>query len=111
MQEIVQNIYTSGSEIMDNHVSEFEIEFERLQSKIDNLKSQNDLLCLTLDESKAMTDRLTVLIGKYESNVTALQLAVNYSDQAMEVYDTLVNLVESEMAILATKSWKPEGKV
>ncbi|XP_063437691.1 colorectal mutant cancer protein-like isoform X2 [Mytilus trossulus] len=110
MQEIVQNIYTSGSEIMDNHVSEFEIEFERLQSKIDNLKSQNDLLCLTLDESKAMTDRLTVLIGKYESNVTALQLAVNYSDQAMEVYDTLVNLVESEMAILATKSWKPEGE-
>ncbi|XP_052084753.1 colorectal mutant cancer protein-like isoform X2 [Mytilus californianus] len=110
MQEIVQNIYTSGSEVMDNHVSEFEIEFERLQSKIDNLKSQNDLLCLTLDESKAMTDRLTVLIGKYESNVTALQLAVNYSDQAMEVYDTLVNLVESEMAILATKSWKPEGE-
>ncbi|XP_076081451.1 colorectal mutant cancer protein-like isoform X4 [Mytilus galloprovincialis] len=110
MQEIVQNIYTSGSELMDNHVSEFEIEFERLQSKIDNLKSQNDLLCLTLDESKAMTDRLTVLIGKYESNVTALQLAVNYSDQAMEVYDTLVNLVESEMAILATKSWKPEGE-
>ncbi|CAC5416920.1 Colorectal mutant cancer protein [Mytilus coruscus] len=110
MQEIVQNIYTSGSEMMDNHVSEFEIEFERLQSKIDNLKSQNDLLCLTLDESKAMTDRLTVLIGKYESNVTALQLAVNYSDQAMEVYDTLVNLVESEMAILATKSWKHEGE-
>ena len=106
MQEIVQNIYTSGSDIKDNHVNEFEIEFERLQSKIDNLKSQNDLLCLTLDESKAMTDHLTVLIGKYESNATALQLAVNYSDQALEVYDILLTLVESEMSILATKCGK-----
>lgn len=106
MQEIVQNIYTSGSDIKDNHVNEFEIEFERLQSKIDNLKSQNDLLCLTLDESKAMTDHLTVLIGKYESNVTALQLAVNYSDQALEVYDILLTLVESEMSILTTKCGK-----
>jgi ribosomal protein L7/L12 len=106
MQEIVQNIYTSGSDIKDNHVNEFEIEFERLQSKIDNLKSQNDLLCLTLDESKAMTDHLTVLIGKYESNATALQLAVNYSDQALEVYDILLTLVESEMSILTTKCWK-----
>ena len=106
MQEIVQNIYTSGSDIKDNHVNEFEIEFERLQSKIDNLKSQNDLLCLTLDESKAMTDHLTVLIGKYESNATALQLAVNYSDQALEVYDILLTLVESEMSILTTKCGK-----
>jgi hypothetical protein len=39
-------------------------------------------------------------------NATALQLAVNYSDQALEVYDILLTLVESEMSILATKCGK-----
>ncbi|KAK3093091.1 hypothetical protein FSP39_010966 [Pinctada imbricata] len=104
MQEIVQTIYTSGSEMTDSKVQEFEIEFERLQSKIDNLKSQNDLLALTLEESKSQSDRLSVLIGKYESNNTALQLAVNYSDQAIEAYDVLLALIESELGLVLTNS-------
>ncbi|XP_021379486.1 colorectal mutant cancer protein-like isoform X2 [Mizuhopecten yessoensis] len=100
MQEILQTLYKCGNEMSDNKLNEFELEFERLQSKIDNLKSQNDLLLLTLEESKSMTDRLTVLMGKYESNHTALQLAVGYSDQTMEAYDVLLGLVESELAVV-----------
>ena len=104
MQEIVQTIYTSGSDMTDSKVQEFEIEFERLHSKIDNLKSQNDLLGLTLEESKSQSDRLSVLIGKYESNNTALQLAVNYSDQAIEAYDVLLALLESELGVVLANS-------
>ncbi|XP_060069390.1 colorectal mutant cancer protein-like [Ylistrum balloti] len=100
MQEILQTLYKCGNEMSDNKLNEFELEFERLQSKIDNLKSQNDLLLLTLEESKSMTDRLTVLMGKYESNHTALQLALGYSDQTMEAYDVLLGLVESELAVV-----------
>ena len=65
MQEILHSVYTSSSDINDTKLKEFELEFERLQAKIDNLKSQNDVLSLTLEESKAMTDRLSVLMGKY----------------------------------------------
>ena len=50
---------------------------ERLQSKIDNLRSQNELLALALEESKGHCDRMSVLVGKYESNQTALHLAVS----------------------------------
>ena len=100
MQEIVQAVYRCGSEISDSKVKEFEIEFERLQSKIDHLKAQNDLLTATLDESKANCDRMTVLMGKYESNSTAHQLAVNISDQALEAYELLCLLLDCELKIL-----------
>lgn len=99
MQEIVQTVYKCGNEISENKIREFEIEFERLTSKIDHWKSQYDLLSLNLEESKAHTDRLSVLIGKYESNNTALQLAINYSDQAIEAYELLCALLESELGV------------
>ena len=100
VQEISQTLYQSGNEVSENKIREFEIEFERLTSKIDHLKSQNDLLTLTLEESKGHCDRLTVLMGKYESNNTALQLAMNYSEQVLEAYEVLVNLLESEKGML-----------
>ncbi|KAL5019871.1 hypothetical protein ScPMuIL_002763 [Solemya velum] len=100
IQEVVQTLYKCGNDMTDGKVKEFEIEFERFQSKIDHAKSQNDLLMLTLEESKASADRLTVLIGKYESNNTALNLALNYSDQALEAFDVLVALMESELEVM-----------
>ncbi|XP_036370927.1 colorectal mutant cancer protein isoform X3 [Octopus sinensis] len=96
MQEIVQTVYKCGNEISESKIREFEIEFERLNSKIDHWKSQYGLLALNLEESKTLTDRLSVLIGKYESNNTALQLAINYSDQAIEACEVLCAVMESE---------------
>ncbi|EFN76277.1 Colorectal mutant cancer protein [Harpegnathos saltator] len=43
--------------------------------------------------------RLSLLVGKYESNATALRLALSYSDRAIEAYDVLVALLESEIAL------------
>ena len=48
---------------------------ERLSSRIEHLKSQNEVLTLTLTESKNHCDNLTVLIGKYESNHTGYSLS------------------------------------
>ncbi|XP_035209833.1 colorectal mutant cancer protein-like isoform X2 [Stegodyphus dumicola] len=95
-QEIFQTLFSTGSPVPENKIKEFEVEMERLNSRIEHLKSQNDLLNLTLDESKGQCDRLSVLIGKYESNNTALQLALSYSDQAIESFEVLLALLESE---------------
>ena len=103
IQEIAQSANKHGTDVSEPRIREFEIEVERLQSKIDHLKSQNDLTCLSLGESKAHCDRLTVLIGKYESNNTAMQLALNYCDQALEAYQVLVSLLDSENSLLLTK--------
>lgn len=99
MQEIVHNMDKSDASL-DSKVTEFEIELERLHSQIDNLKSQIDVNNLTLDESKAQCDRLTVLIGKYESNNTALQIVLNYADQCIEAYEILCALLESEQGVV-----------
>lgn len=49
-----------------------------LHSRIEHLKSQNDLLTITLEECKNNAERMSMLVGKYESNATALRLALQY---------------------------------
>ena len=71
-----------------------------LQSKIEHLRAQNDVLCLTLEESKGLCARLTVLLGKHESNSTALSLAGCASDAALEVADILNALTRAQLASL-----------
>ena len=71
-----------------------------MQSKIEHLRAQNDVLCLTLEESKGLCTRLTVLLGKHESNSTALALAGTSSDTALEVADTLIALSRAQLATL-----------
>ncbi|XP_066598790.1 colorectal mutant cancer protein isoform X2 [Prorops nasuta] len=78
---------------------QFEVETERLNSRLEHARANNAVLALTLHESKAQCDRLSLLVGKYESNATALRLALSYSDRAIEAYDVLVALLESEIAL------------
>ena len=84
------------SAVLESKLHEFEIEMERLSSRIEHLKSQNEVLTLTLTESKNHCDNLTVLIGKYESNHTAQQLVISYLDQIIEVFEVLLNLNEAQ---------------
>ncbi|CAL1548279.1 unnamed protein product [Lymnaea stagnalis] len=89
-----------GAHLGEAVVKEFEVELERRQAKIDHLKAQNDVLTATLEESKSHAERLSVLIGKYESNNTALQLAAVFSDHCMEAQDVLTALLDTEMGVL-----------
>ncbi|XP_071788109.1 colorectal mutant cancer protein-like isoform X3 [Asterias amurensis] len=100
VQEILQAMSSHGLSIPENKARDIEVEMERLNSKIEHLRSQNDLLQLSLEESKCSADRLTMLVGKYESNNTALQLAVNYCDQTVEAYEVLLMLCETEQQVV-----------
>ncbi|CAL8130708.1 unnamed protein product [Orchesella dallaii] len=101
LREMQHSLSQNGvSPLNEEKLREFEIETERLSSKIEHLRSQNDVLTLNLEDAKGNADRLTVLMGKYESNNVALQLAVGYSDHTIEAYDILVALLESELGQL-----------
>ncbi len=50
-----------------------------------SLSFQNDILSLTLSESKCACEDLTVAIGRYESNHTAHQLAAQCTDQLVSI--------------------------
>lgn len=43
--------------------------------------------------------RLALLCGKYESNAIALRVALGISDRAIEAYDVLLALLETEIAL------------
>ncbi|GFO30024.1 hypothetical protein PoB_005652900 [Plakobranchus ocellatus] len=88
------------SEINVAMVAEFEVELERRQARSDHLKAQNDVLAATLEESRSYAERLSVLMGKYESNNTALQLASAFSDHCLEAQDVLIALMDTEMGVL-----------
>ncbi|XP_063231776.1 colorectal mutant cancer protein isoform X2 [Bacillus rossius redtenbacheri] len=79
---------------------QYEAEAERLAARLEHARAQNTVLALTLEEAKTQADRLSLLVGKYESNATALRLALGYSDRAIEAYDVLVALLESELGLL-----------
>ena len=82
------------SALLESKLQEFEIEMERLSSRIEHLKSQNEVLNLTLTESKNHCDNLTVLVGKYESNHTAQGLVISHLDHIVESYEALIALVQ-----------------
>ncbi|XP_063979166.1 colorectal mutant cancer protein isoform X1 [Diachasmimorpha longicaudata] len=83
---------------------QFEVETERLNSRLEHARANNAVLALTLHESKAQCDRLSLLVGKYESNATALRLALSFSDRAIEAYDVLVALLETEIALSSDRN-------
>ena len=75
---------------------EMDLELERLTSRMSHLKLQNDLLQLCLEESKGNAERLSVLVSKYEGSNTALQLALQNTDQLNKAYEIMLQLQESE---------------
>ena len=82
--------------LMESKLQEFEIEMERLCSRMEHLKSQNEVLNLSLEESKTHCDNMSILMGKYESNLIATSLVNGYSDHIINCHDTLLKLLEAD---------------
>ncbi|KAF2356534.1 Usher syndrome type-1C protein-binding protein 1 PDZ domain, partial [Trinorchestia longiramus] len=109
-QELFYALATAGGTLVPHErLKEYEVEVERLNAKLDHLKAQNDVLSITLNESKAHCDHLSILMGKYESNSSALQLTVSTLDMTVESLEVLVALLESELGLLLATYRASEG--
>ena len=109
-QELFYALATAGGTLMPHErLKEYEMEVERLNAKIDHLKAQNDVLSITLSESKSHCDHLSILMGKYESNSSALQLTATTLDMTVEALEVLVALLESELGLLLATYRATEG--
>ena len=64
-----------------NKDREYELQMAKAHSQIDHLRSQNDVLELTLDDAKSTSEKLSIHLARQESNGTAMQLALAYADQ------------------------------
>ena len=52
-----------------------ELELAKAQSQVDHLKSQNEVLELTMEDAKTTNEKFSINLARHESNATALQLA------------------------------------
>ncbi|XP_065215987.1 colorectal mutant cancer protein-like isoform X2 [Planococcus citri] len=73
-----------------------EIEAERLHSKLEHLRAQNNTLQITLHDSKENCERMYLLLGKYESNAIALKSYADTCDEIINHYDQLVALLHRQ---------------
>ena len=92
-QEVYKAMFTYCDTQADKKLKEYELEIEMLTSRFDHIQAQNNVISLSLEESRSNADRMSVLMGKYESNCTALQLALSFSDRVMETYEVLLSLI------------------
>ncbi|XP_050522830.1 colorectal mutant cancer protein [Daktulosphaira vitifoliae] len=65
---------------------------EQLQARLDYVRSQMAVLELMFEQSATQTDKLYLLLGKYESNMIALKLEVNIGEEIMNCYSTLLSI-------------------
>ena len=102
---LLQTLVTYGSveqvlcTLVEHFVNEVEekehegtMNVQRVDSRLAHMQSQNDLLQLSLDESKQNADRLSLLCGKYESNSCAWSLALQNTEQLIETYEVMLQL-------------------
>lgn len=75
-------------------------ELQRMHRRLEHLRIQNNVLAISLADSKADCEHLYLLCGKYESNAIALNQALNCSDRTIEAYDVMLALLESKLGIL-----------
>lgn len=75
-------------------------EVQRMHRRLEHIRIQNNVLAISLADSKAHCEHLYLLCGKYESNAIALNQALNCSDRTIEAYDVMLALLESKLGIL-----------
>ncbi|KAM4709287.1 harmonin-binding protein USHBP1 [Discoglossus pictus] len=93
-------IQTSKPDAPDAKSSSMETEIERLRGHLDHMKRLNDRLCVTLEECKTDSEKLSMKLGKLESTCTAVRLALQSSERCLKTYSVLLALVEAKEEIL-----------
>ncbi|XP_060870656.1 uncharacterized protein LOC132945054 [Metopolophium dirhodum] len=67
---------------------------EQLQTRLDHVRSQMAVLELMFEQSAAQTDKLYLILGKYESNMIALKLEVETGEEIMNCYSSLLSIYD-----------------
>ncbi|XP_062888351.1 colorectal mutant cancer protein-like [Mobula hypostoma] len=106
VQEFSRFLLTHKSNVVGVRIQGSEMEVDQLKNSIGEWKERNNLLSRVLQECKGDCERLSMLLGKHESNSTALNLALQYSEDCIEAYGKL--LVKAETVGRQPDAGEPE---
>ncbi|KAL8177586.1 UNVERIFIED_CONTAM: hypothetical protein K2H54_013775, partial [Gekko kuhli] len=85
-----------GPQPMETRAKDTEAQIQQLHGFVEKLKCLNQLLSATLQDCKSDSERLSMLLGRRESDTTALHLAVQYSERCLEAYEVLWSLTAAQ---------------
>lgn len=111
VRDVIKTLFSHGSAQVEKQIKERELQLERQNTKVEHLKSQIDVMALTLAESKGYADKLSMLVGQYDAGNSALNLALRYTEMALEVSEVLNLLSDSEQNVLLANCNKSESKL
>ncbi|KAM5308954.1 harmonin-binding protein USHBP1 isoform 1-T1 [Glossophaga mutica] len=81
-----------------------EAQMEQLRGSIEKLKCFNRLLSAVLQGYKGQCEGLSMQLGRWEAEATALHLALQYSERCEEVFEVLLTLREADSGAEVPKS-------
>ncbi|XP_036884737.1 Usher syndrome type-1C protein-binding protein 1 isoform X5 [Sturnira hondurensis] len=81
-----------------------EAQMEQLRGSIEKLKCFNRLLSAVLQGYKGQCEGLSMQLGRWEAEATALRLALQYSERCEEVFEVLLTLREADSGAEIPKS-------
>lgn len=102
LRDVFHVLHAHWTQQSGDQIHEYQIEVERLRTKLEHIRAQNNVVALSMEESKSNSEQLSLLIGKYESQCTALQVELELCDRTIDSYEALVHLLESEQEVLST---------
>lgn len=102
LRDVFHALHAHWTQQSCEQVREYQTEVEGLRTKLEHIRAQNNVVALSMEESKSNSEQLSLLIGKYESQCTALQVELELCDRSIDGYEALIYLLESEQEVLNT---------
>ncbi len=89
---------------------ELRLALERERGRAAHLSAQCDVLALSLEEAKSASARAAQAGQKHEANAAAARAAADCADGAMECYDVLLALLETEATVVGAAAAAATGR-
>ncbi|XP_066205311.1 harmonin-binding protein USHBP1 isoform X1 [Saccopteryx leptura] len=100
----IQTLRLLPNQLLVPEMHIMEAQLEQFRGSMDKLKCFNRLLSAVLQGYKNQCEDLSMQLGQWEAETTALHLALQYSEHCEEVYGVLLTLWEADSGAEVPKS-------
>jgi maltodextrin utilization protein YvdJ len=64
LRDVFHALHAHWTQQSSDQIHEYQIEVERLQTKLEHIRAQNNVVALSMEESKSNSEQLSLLIGE-----------------------------------------------
>ena len=102
LRDVFHALHTHWTQQSGDQIHEYQIEVERLQTKLEHIRAQNNVIALSMEESKSNSEQLSLLIGQYLFIQVLVQCALRLYDECYDSYNIQIIISPHLRRVLAT---------